>query len=74
MTPGQHDAAMIDLNRWHSGLIDSRQAGPLNQRSAAGRTPICFSFFAEHGPALAANPFHAFKITGSAHVASGSVH
>jgi len=64
MTPGQHDAAMIDLGHRRTGLIGNRQAGPFDQRSAAGRTPIRHSLFAEHCTALAANPFHSFKITG----------
>ena len=74
MTPGQHDAAMIDLGRGRAELIGSRQAGSLHQRPAACRTPIRLSFFGKHCPALAANAFHAFKITGSARAASGSVH
>jgi hypothetical protein len=71
MTPGQDDAAMIDFSRRRSGLIKSRQAGPLHQRSAASRTPIRFSLFVEHCTTLAANPFHAFKITGFSRAVSG---
>ncbi len=41
------------------------ERGTLDERSAASRAPIRYSSFAEHGAALAANPFHAFKITGS---------
>jgi hypothetical protein len=75
MTPGQHDAAMIDHLRWGHCVRQSRlKFCSLDQCPAARRTPIRHSFFAEHRPALAANPFHAFQITGSAHAASGSVH
>jgi hypothetical protein len=65
MTPGQHDAAMIDhlrrrqlLNRF----IGERE--PFDQRPAASRAPIRLGLFVEHGPTLAANPFHTYKITG----------
>ena len=74
MTPGQHDATMIDFGCRRTVLAALRQAGPLNQCTAASRTPIRLSLLIKHRPALAANPFHAFKITGSAHAASGSVH
>jgi hypothetical protein len=65
MTPGQHDAAMIHLRRGHCVRRSRLKFGSLDERPAAGRTPIRCCLFAEHGPALAANPFHAFKITGS---------
>jgi hypothetical protein len=74
MTPGQDNAAMIHLRWSQRWMIIDGKSGTLDQCPAAGRTPIRHSFFAEHRPALAANPFHAFKITGSAHAASGSVH
>jgi hypothetical protein len=65
MTPGQHNPAMIDLDGRRAGLGNSGQAGPLQQRPAAGRTPIRLSLFGKHRTALAANPFHSFQITGS---------
>jgi hypothetical protein len=64
MTAGQHDAAMIHLRWGQRWMILDAKSGPLDQRSAASRTPIRHGFFAEHRPALAANPFHAFQITG----------
>jgi hypothetical protein len=64
VTPRKQDAAMIHLSRRRSRLIGSRQSGPLDQRPSAGRTPIRHGLHTEHRPALAANPFHSFKITG----------
>jgi hypothetical protein len=59
MTPGQHDAAMIDHLRWGHCVRRSRlKFGSLDKRSATSRTPIRHSFFVKHGPALAANPLH----------------
>jgi len=56
---------MIDYLRWGQRLmILDGESGPLDQRPAAGRAPIRHSFFAEHRTALAANPFHRFKVTG----------
>jgi len=63
MTPGQHDAAVIDLGRRAGALAESRQALPLQQRPAAGRTPIRESLFGKHRPAVAANPFHIQELT-----------
>lgn len=56
MTPGQHNSAMIYLRLWRPGR--NFHAGPLNQRPAAGRTPIRDGLFGKHRPAMAANPFH----------------
>jgi hypothetical protein len=64
VTPGQHDAAMIYLDRRRAGFADSRQTSSLDQRPAASRAPIRDGLFAEHRPAMAANPFHSFQITG----------
>jgi hypothetical protein len=64
MTAGQDDAAMIHLCgycvRW-SGLKFSA----FNKRASAGGTPVLHGLFGEHGPAMAAYPFHISKITGS---------
>jgi len=66
MAPGQYDATVIDHLRLGHCVRRSRlEFGSLNNSPAAGRTPIRDGFFAEHGVALAANPFHSFKITGS---------
>ena len=68
MTPWQHNAAMIDHLRWGQSLkILAGKSGPFDQRPAAGRTPIRHGLFAKHRPALTADPFHAFKITGLGH-------
>ena len=64
MTPGQNDAAMIHLRWGQRWMILAGESGSLNQCPAAGRTPIRHGLFAEHRPALAANPFHTSKITG----------
>ena len=58
MMPGQHNPPMIDLGRSPAGLAVGRQAPPLHQGPAAGRTPIRHGLFVEHCPALAANPLH----------------
>jgi hypothetical protein len=66
MAPGQHNAAMIHhLRRGQSLKIVCRETLSLNQRSAAGRAPIRRGRFGQHGVALAANPLHSSKITGS---------
>ena len=66
MAPGQYDATVIDHLRLGHCVRRSRlEFGSLNNSPAAGRTPIRDGLFAEHGVALAANPFHSFKITGS---------
>jgi hypothetical protein len=67
MTPGQDDAAMIYLRWGQSWMILDGKFGSLDERPAAGRTPIRHRLFVEHGPALAANTFHAIKITGLGH-------
>ena len=54
MTPGQHDAATIDLRRWPGGLGEGWHAGPLDQRSPAGGTPVGNGLRAQHGVAVAA--------------------
>jgi Cof subfamily protein (haloacid dehalogenase superfamily) len=64
MTPRQHNPAMIYLSRLPGNLPVARQALPLQQRSAASRTPICYTLRGQHGPAMAANPFHTSEITG----------
>ena len=64
MTPGQNDAAMIDLGGRPGGLVECGRAGPLNQRSTARGTPVDNGFQFQHGTALAANPFHTQKTTG----------
>ena len=58
MTPRQHNATMIDLGGRRGILASSRQIGPLNQRTAASRTPIRHGLFGQHGPAMTANLFH----------------
>jgi len=73
VTPGQHDAAMIHLRWGQRWMILYGKSGSLDQRPAAGRTPIRHGLFAEHRPALAANPFHTFKITGLSHTVSAMV-
>jgi len=65
MTPGQNDAAMIHLRWGQRWMILDGESGTLDECPATCRTPIRRDRFAEHRPALAANPFHAFKITGS---------
>jgi hypothetical protein len=65
MTPGQHDAAMIHLRWGQRWMILDGKSDTLDQRPSAGRTPIRHGFLSEHRPALAANPFHAFKIIES---------
>jgi hypothetical protein len=64
MTPGQHDAAMIDLGGRPGGLIERGRAGPLNQRPAARGTPVGNGFQSQHGVAMAANTFHLSKPNG----------
>jgi hypothetical protein len=63
MTPGENDAAMIDFGGRPGGLAQSRQALPLQQRPAAGRTPIHESLFGKNRTAMAANPFHIQELT-----------
>jgi hypothetical protein len=65
MTPRQHDPAMIHLHRRPANLIDSRHAGPFNQRPSTSWAPIRQGFFVNHRSALAANSLHTQKITGS---------
>jgi hypothetical protein len=65
MTPGQHDAAMVDLRRWPTGLVENRKPCPLNQCPAASGAPVGHGLFVEHCPALAANSLHIQKTTGS---------
>ena len=57
---------MIDHLRWGRSLgILRRETGPLNQRAVARGTPVGVCLLGEHRPALAADPFHTFEITGS---------
>jgi hypothetical protein len=63
MTPGQYNAAMINFCGWRSRLFGIRPFCPLNQRPAAGRTPIRHVIFCQHCVALAANSFHTQEIT-----------
>jgi hypothetical protein len=58
MTPRQYDATMIHFRRWSGSLVESRQAGPLNQRPAASRAPVYSGLFVQYGMTLAANAFH----------------
>jgi len=64
MTPGQNDAAMIDLGGRPSGLVERGRAGPLNQRSTACGTPVRDGLLFEYCPAVAANTFHLSKPNG----------
>ena len=64
MAPGQHDAAMIDLGHTSAGLLDCREAGTLNQRSAACGAPVPCCLVPEQSVALAADAFHVSKISG----------
>jgi len=63
MTTGQEDAAMIHLRRGCTLLVESRNGLPLDQRPAAGRTPVGNGLKTQHGVAVAAYAFHVFKIT-----------
>ena len=65
MTPGQNDAAMIDLRRGHCERRIGWECCAFHQRAAAGRAPVRYRLFRQHGAAMAANPFHSFQITGS---------
>jgi hypothetical protein len=58
MTPGQHNPAMVDLGGKSAGLIDRRQASPLDQCAAACGTPVRGSLQTQHGVAVGANAFH----------------
>jgi hypothetical protein len=59
MTAGQDDAAMIDLLRWgHCVRRSGWKFGSLDERTAAGRTPIRDGLFGEHGAAVATDSFH----------------
>jgi hypothetical protein len=58
VTPGQDDAAMVDLGGGPGGLVEEGRAGTLNQCSSAGRTPVGFGFWTQHSVAVAASTFH----------------
>jgi hypothetical protein len=62
MTPWQHDPAMIDFRRRAAGLLSNRRGFPLNQRSAAGWTPIRGWLQSHFGVAMAANEFHTQRL------------
>jgi hypothetical protein len=66
MALGQNDAAMIHLRWDQRRMVPGGKSCPLNQRAAAGRTPIGSGRFVQHRSAIAANPFHSFQITGLA--------
>src|ERR1035438_10017743 len=65
MTPGQYDAAMIDLRRWSARLVEFWGACPFNQGSPASRTPVRGILQLEYGVAIAAHAFHTQEINGS---------
>ena len=56
---------MIYLCRRRASLLAHAQACALNQRPTASRAPISHRLFPKHRMALAANPFHIQKLTGS---------
>jgi hypothetical protein len=67
VTAGKNDAAMIDLLRRRHFVRWSRlKFGSLEQSAATGRTPVGDGLLSEQGAAVAADAFHAIKITGSA--------
>ena len=59
MTPGQNDAAVIDIRkvRW---LL--RQLLPLDNRSAAGRAPVRLRSRVKYGMTLTANTLHGASV------------
>lgn len=62
MAAGQDNAAMIDLGGRPAGLVESGQAGPLNQGPTTGGTPVRGGLFGENCTALAANTLHISRV------------
>jgi hypothetical protein len=62
MSPGQHDATMIDLRLCASRLVENRQTSALNQCPPASRAPVGYGLLVEHRPALAANSLHTKRL------------
>jgi len=63
---------MVHLSGWRTGLTGIWWTCPLNQSSAAGRTPIRPRLLGKHRPAVAANLFHIQELTGFGHSASNA--
>ena len=55
---GQDNAAVVDFNGGSTGRVESRQERAFNQRATAGRAPVRFGVFVEHGMTLAADSLH----------------
>jgi len=54
---------MVNFRQRPARMLKNRPAFPLNQRSAAGRTPIRGWLQFHHGVAMAANKFHAQSLS-----------
>jgi hypothetical protein len=63
MPPGQHDAAMIDLDTRSARVLQLRRNLPLDNCPSARRAPVSLHLLAHYGMALTANPLHIEKIT-----------